>query len=255
MEINVDEIALKIDLDQGSRISSLVWRGLEFVVQPRPSLMDWGWYAMVPWAGRIKNGLIKGESGNVYHLPTSWEPPHAEHGYGFYSPWESTGNATSRLHLPRPYNQAVAEQTFEIEGNTFHWTLDYTSNGCEIPAWIGFHPWFPRDLGIGGNAIVEFQAESMLIKGPDGMPSGEFATPKPPPWDDAFIGIKNPPSILWPGAARVRISSTSPWWVIYTEDKDGICLEPQSAPPDAANLGISGEHHLEATFTFSEGRG
>jgi aldose 1-epimerase len=48
----------------------------------------------------------------------------------------------------------------------------------------------------------------------------------------------------------VSIESDAPWWVVYTEDSEGICVEPQSAPPDAANLGIQGEEYLEALFVF-----
>ena len=44
----------------------------------------------------------------------------------------------------------------------------------------------------------------------------------------------------------------APWWVVYTEDPDGICIEPQTAPPDAQNLGITGEHYIEALFVFEE---
>jgi len=29
-------------------------------------------------------------------------------------------------------------------------------------------------------------------------------------------------------------------------------VEPQTAPPDAANLGITGENYLEALFVFDE---
>ena len=48
------------------------------------------------------------------------------------------------------------------------------------------------------------------------------------------------------------MESDAPYWIVYTEDSDGVCIEPQTAPPDAANLGIDGEHYIEALFTFSE---
>jgi aldose 1-epimerase len=64
--------------------------------------------------------------------------------------------------------------------------------------------------------------------------------------------MRGAPRIVWDGALAVTIESDAPWWVIYTEDSDGICVEPQSAPPDAANLGISGEGYLEALFVFEE---
>jgi aldose 1-epimerase len=50
--------------------------------------------------------------------------------------------------------------------------------------------------------------------------------------------------------ARISIECDAPWWVVYSEDSDGVCLEPQTAPPDAQNLGISGENYIEALFVF-----
>ena len=92
----------------------------------------------------------------------------------------------------------------------------------------------------------------MLERDDEGMPSGKFVSPKPEPWDDAFTEKNGMPSIVWEGAARVDIESDAPWWVVYTEDTDGICVEPQTAPPDAANLGLVGDHYIETLFTFSE---
>lgn len=244
-------LELSIDEMLGSRITSLLWHGHEFVVQPRGSLMDWGWYAMVPWAGRIKNGLITDSSGITHTLPTNWEPPHAEHGFGFFSPWQKTSPTSTRFTMPYPYSPAFAEQEFEVSDNSLRWILKYTPISCQLPAWIGFHPWFPRNLEIGEEAILDFEAGRMLVRGDDLIPTGEFSNPHPPPWNDAFTDVDKLPSILWSGAAKVTISSSSPWWVIYSEDSKGICVEPQSAPPDAANLGISGAHQLEAVFTFS----
>jgi glutamyl-tRNA synthetase len=70
---------------------------------------------------------------------------------------------------------------------------------------------------------------------------------------DPVIRFKNPigGSVIWEDAARIDIESDAPWWVVYTEDSDGVCIEPQTAPPDAANLGIRGEHYLEALFVFT----
>jgi aldose 1-epimerase len=40
--------------------------------------------------------------------------------------------------------------------------------------------------------------------------------------------------------------------VVYDQDSDGVCVEPQTAPPDAANLGIKSDTYLEALFVFEE---
>ena len=58
------------------------------------------------------------------------------------------------------------------------------------------------------------------------------------------------PNISWGNTLQLSIGSDAPWWVIYNEDSDGICVEPQSAPPDGANLGITGDHYIEALFIF-----
>jgi len=246
------EISVSIDLDQGGRIASLQWRDLQFAVPFRGTPLSWGWYAMAPWAGRIEDGLVVSEGGIVHTLPTTWSPPHAIHGYGFTSSWEETGTGRARLELPAPYNGAVVDQTIEILDDAVRWTLEYTPNGCDLPAWLGFHPWFPRELERGDAAEVEFSAGRMMVRGEDGLPTGEFVPQPSEPWDDCFTDIKGVPSIVWPGAARVTVESDAPYWVVYTEDSDGVCLEPQTAPPNAQNLGITGEHYIEALFTFSE---
>ncbi|MGA0865968.1 MAG: galactose mutarotase, partial [Candidatus Nanopelagicaceae bacterium] len=99
-------------------------------------------------------------------------------------------------------------------------------------------------------AELEFSAEEMLVRGRDGLPTGEFVKPGRGPFDDAFRGMHGVPRIVWDEALMVSIESDAPWWVVYTEDSEGICVEPQSAPPDAANLGIQGEEYLEALFVF-----
>ena len=253
LSLHNEDLAVEIDLEKGARISSLKWNGLEFVVPPRPSLMDWGWYAMVPWAGRIRDGVISSSAGVRHQLPTHWDPPHAEHGFGFFSAWNQTGDRSCELVLPEPYAGAVARQAFSLQDNSFAWELNYEANGCDLPAWLGFHPWFKRKLEIGREADLNFSANKMLVRGADYIPTGELVSPKRQPWDDAFTGVTSDPSIHWEGAALVRIKSSAPWWVVYSEDKEGICVEPQTAPPDASNLGITGAHSLRALFTFSSG--
>jgi aldose 1-epimerase len=47
------------------------------------------------------------------------------------------------------------------------------------------------------------------------------------------------PSVHWPGALRMVVESISPWWVIYDREPGALCVEPQSSPPDAANLNLA----------------
>lgn len=246
-----DYITIEVDLLRGGRISSIKWKDLEFALPYREDPMNWGWFAMVPWAGRIKNGLIKDAEGIEIALPTHWDPPHAEHGFGFVSSWESTGPNTSRLDMPAPYAPAYAEQIIELLGDTMTWTLNYIANGCTLPAWVGFHPWLPKRINEGDECTLIFEPKEMLLRGDDGIPTGDFVDIPPQPWDDAFFGVTEPPIIQWGKTAHLEIASSVPWWVVYNEDPLAICLEPQTAPPDAVNLKIAGAHSVTATFTFS----
>lgn len=247
------EFQIAIDLDQGGRIASLKWREMEFALPFGGGARGWGWHSMVPWAGRIRNGIIRNSSGQEFQLPTTYDPPHALHGFGYVSSWRDIGPGRSFLELPTPYGGATVEQKIEVLDDAVRWSLEYDPGKCDLPAWLGFHPWFPRDLGRGGSAEIEFSAELMLERDSEGLPSSKLVPPTKQPWDDAFTQIRGVPAVVWEDVARIDIECDAPWWVVYTEDADGVCIEPQSAPPDAANLGIEGEHYLEALFVFSEG--
>ena len=55
-----------------------------------------------------------------------------------------------------------------------------------------------------------------------------------------------------PGAARLTVESDAPYWSVYTESEDGICLAPQTAPPNAQLLGVTGDSYIETLFRFEE---
>ncbi len=246
------EISIAIDMDQGARIASLRWRELDFVVPFRGGILTWGWYAMAPWAGRIRDGLITDGNRKTHQLPTAFDPPNAIHGFGLTESWREIGEGRALLELPAPYLGATVEQKIEILDNAMRWSLEYEPGDCDLPAWLGFHPWFPRELERGGSAEIEFNAEKMFVKDKEGLPNGEFTEPGRGPWDDCFTEVRGTPSIVWEDVVQISIESDAPYWVVYNEDSDGVCVEPQTAPPDAANLGITGENYLEALFVFDE---
>ncbi|MFA5919654.1 MAG: hypothetical protein WC800_08990 [Candidatus Nanopelagicaceae bacterium] len=246
------EFQVAIDLDQGGRIASLKWQDMEFALPFRGEVPTYGWYPMAPWAGRIRNGVIKNPAGKSFQLPTTFDPPHALHGFGYHSSWRDIGPGRSLLELPAPYKGASIEQSFEVLDDALRWSMEYEPGECDLPAWLGFHPWFPRELDRGASAKIEFSALKMMERDSELFPTGKLIEPSRQPWDDAFTEIRGTPAIIWEGAARIDIECDAPWWVVYTEDPEAICIEPQTAPPDAANLGISGEHYIEALFIFSE---
>ena len=248
------EFQINIDLDNGARISSLLWREMQVTVPFRGSLLNYGWYGLGPWAGRIRDGLIKDSSGKVFELPTNIDPPNAIHGFGFTSSWQDIGPGRALLQLPAPYNGATLEQKIEVLDDAIRWSLEYDANGCELPAWLGLHPWFARDIGAGSELELQFNPGKMLQRDNDGLPTGELVAPSKGAWDDAFTEVRGVPSLIWDDVLQIDIESDAPWWVVYTEDSEGICIEPQTAPPDAANLNLIPKHdahYVEALFTFT----
>jgi aldose 1-epimerase len=252
LNIDGDQISISIDLDQGARLTSLQWMDMEFVLPFRGQNYTWGWFAMAPYSGRIRNGVIRNSKGEEIQLPTSIDPPHALIGFGASSSWEDIGNGAQLLQLPPPFNGASVTQRFEILDDAIRWSLDYEAVGCDLPVTLGFHPWFPRDIGKGGGAEIKFQANKMFERGSDYLPTGRLITPKDEPWDDTFTELIGGAEIIWPGAAKVSMESDSPYLMIYSQDQEGICLEPVTAPPDAQNLGIIGNTYIETLITFSE---
>jgi galactose mutarotase-like enzyme len=116
-----------------------------------------------------------------------------------------------------------------------------------MPAALGWHPWFRRSLGDGldgtGTTGAEVElvvdAGSMYERGTDGLPTGALVRPGPRPWDDAFTDLRASPIVRWPGALEIELSSTAAVWVVYDERVEGVCVEPQTAPPDAFNLAMA----------------
>jgi aldose 1-epimerase len=252
LNIDGDQISIAIDLDQGARLASVQWRDMQFVVPFRGQDLTWGWFSMAPFAGRIKDGIIKDSKGNKYQLPNNFDPPHALIGYGAQSSWEDIGSGRQFLELPPPFNGATVTQCYEILDNAIRWSLDYEANGCDLPVTLGFHPWFAREIGKGDSAELLFAANKMFKRGDDYLPTGEIISPTQPPWDDTFMEIKGVPEIIWPGAARLTMECDTPYWMAYSQDEDGICIEPVTAPPDAQNLGIQGDTYIECLIAFTE---
>jgi aldose 1-epimerase len=60
--------------------------------------------------------------------------------------------------------------------------------------------------------------------------------PGPEPWDDCFTDLRRPPVLRWPGFLEMTIESDCPDWVIYTTPSDALCVEPQTAPPNALDV-------------------
>jgi len=220
----------------GGRLGSVVVGGHELLVTEGLGPMAWGSYPMVPWAGRVRNGRFSFE-GRSYELPLGM-PPHAIHGVAYDRPWRIDDERTISIDLDDrwPFG-GRATQRFDLDAVGLDVTLTLEADR-PMPATVGWHPWFRRSLEPGGaSAALRFNPGTMLLRDAEWIPDGRRVPPSAGPWDDVFTDVHADPVIEWPGRVRLALSSTCAWWVVYTMPEHAICVEPQSGPPDAVNLG------------------
>ncbi|MFE9255627.1 aldose 1-epimerase [Streptomyces sp. NPDC006879] len=234
---------LAIDHEHGCRISSLRIDGIELLRQgPR-----YGAFPMVPWCGRIEHGQFR-NGGERYQMPLN-SPPHAIHGTGRDSAWrpahvqKAEAAFTNDLTEPWPYEGRVT-QLFVLGENSLKLTMGVETYADSFPAQAGWHPWFVRRLGVadaedeavGGEVQIAFDPAWQEERGADHLPTGRRIEPLPGPWDDCFgmpEGVDV--TLTWPGRMELRITSRSEWVVVYDEQAEAVCVEPQSGPPNGLN--------------------
>jgi aldose 1-epimerase len=200
--------------------------------------VHWGSYPMVPWAGRVGNGTFVWQ-GEQVRLQRN-DPPHALHGIGLLRAWQVTARAADTVELSLALDWPLGGQTRQriVAGDR--------RVRCEIevvadqpmPVVVGWHPWFRKPDA----ASLRFGA--MYERGRDHLPTGAMVTPPPdPPWDDCFVDPLAPMQLHYrdPDSGGfdtvVTIDSSCDHWVVYDMTEHSTCVEPQSAPPDAFNIG------------------
>lgn len=234
-----------VDLEAGGRLASFVVDGRELLLTEGLGPFAWGSYPMVPFAGRVRDGQFEFR-GRRFKLPADM-PPHAIHGTVLDRLWRMVdeGTITTELGPVWPF-AGRAIQRFVLEAGRFTCRLELHADE-PMPASIGWHPWFRRQPqpAAGGAAKLatrplelEFDAGAMYRRDAAGIATTEQVVPPPPgPWDDCFTNLRRPPVLRWPGFLELTIQSDCPTWVVYTVPVDALCIEPQSAPPDALNTG------------------
>lgn len=225
-----------LDPAYGGRLASLCIEGVEILVTERGHEMDWGCYVMAPWAGRIRGGRFEW-GGSSIQLPQNL-PPHALHGTVFGQPWvrQDEGTLACSLGSKWPWTGEVRSHV-SLRPDRLIWRVEVHAESDAFPAVVGWHPWFRRQLSNGSLLALQFAPKAMLVRDPAGIPTGDRVRPTPGPWDDCFVDVERSPTLRWSDGLEVEVSSTCTHWVVYSEPEHAICVEPQSGPPDAFNLG------------------
>lgn len=239
VQLSTSRAEAAIILD-GGRLASLTVDGLELLVTDGPKPTRWGSFPMIPWCGRLPFGRLE-VRGETHEFPIT-SAPHANHGRTHLQTWEEVDAPTptsclirTELRDPWPYGGHVI-QRFTLAESSLTVTAEVHAAEQAMPAMIGWHPWFRRDLGRGESAALTFEADALYAIDDNAIPTGELIPVPAGPWDACFVGLKNDPVISWSGAVELTISSTFDHWVIYTQPEHALCVEPQSGPPNQFHL-------------------
>jgi aldose 1-epimerase len=252
LRLSAPGVDVAIDLAVGGRLASLVIDGRELLKTSGDGPITWGSFPMAPYAGRIRDAVLT-FGGRRRALPAAM-PPHAIHGTVLERRWHIVGDATITTELGPawPFAGGVV-QRFDLAAD--HLTCRMELHADEpMPASIGWHPYFVRRVaGVAGELELDFEAGAMYVRDAAGIATTRLIPPPPGPWEECFTDMRRTPVLRWPGFLELTIESDCPDWVIYTVPEDALCVEPQTAPPDALNTDptvIGPERPLVAEMTW-----
>jgi aldose 1-epimerase len=240
----------------GGRVDGLRVGGMEVLRQGE----RFGCFPMVPWCGRIRDGRFL-DGAVVRQMPLNAHP-HAIHGTVRDGAWRVARTAgdeavmTYDLVEPWPYPGRVT-QVVHLAEDALTLTMSVETYDTSFPAQIGWHPWFNRNLGGEGaeDVRMDFSPAWQEERGADHLPTGNRIDPRPGPWDDCF-GMPGgvDVTLTWPGQLELKVASREEWVVVYDEQKEAVCVEPQTGPPNGLNTAprlVTPLEPLEATTIWS----
>ncbi|MBD9638634.1 aldose 1-epimerase [Ensifer sp. ENS07] len=214
-----------------------------------------GCNVLVPFSNRISHGGF--EHGGAFHPipPNLAGQPFPIHGDGFQRCWRLLARNGETVELEcdgaiGPFRYR-ARQVFTLWPEKLDIKLTvHNMSGQPLPFGIGFHPWFPRNVGT----RLQFSAAEVWLEDREHLPTGRRKLCEVPDWNfgdgralpdqwinNAFGGWAGEAVIMQgDGAASVRISASDNlgYALLYTPnaDADFFCFEPVSHPVDAHNL-------------------
>jgi aldose 1-epimerase len=259
IELRSGEARCVVDPD-GGRLVSLQVAGLDLLLTPADDpdgSGHWGSFVMAPWAGRTRRGQFS-FAGTRHQLPLN-SPPHAIHGTVRHRRWTvlassaCAGGLETDLGPDWPF-PGRCRQVIVLSADHLELTVTVLSDGGDMPAAVGWHPWFRRRLARGEPARLDLPAGAMYRRDDEFVAVPDLLRPPPPgPWDDCFTELSGPPTLHWDGALSLAVESDCPCAVVFDHPADAICIEPQTGPPDALHLGpamVTLDRPLVATTTW-----
>lgn len=247
------DVTLEVDPTAGGRLSSLLIGGRErLITQPDPSAIlpeiTWGSFAMLPWVGRMRGGRLDWR-GVTAQLKRTFGA-HAIHGATFDRAWDVLSADDRSVDLGCRLRST--EWPF---GGDARQSIRLTSDGldCRIeiratepmPVAVGWHPWFcrygsePMMVTVPAAAVLETTDELIPTGGLRPVDGTTDLRGSPllgdRRLDHAYVGVTGPCAVAWPDLVLTIDARPVRAVVVYTTPAS-VCIEPQSAWPDAIRL-------------------
>lgn len=236
-------LVVTVDPGIGGRVAAIVCGDTQILVSSAASPLDWGLYPMVPYAGRVRDGVLNFE-GQSFPLPLTANP-HAIHGTVWSSPWDIVVQSQNSVQLSTqlgpdwPFGGEV-NHSISLTDHVIRFDLSVTAHQ-RMPIQVGWHPWFAAPQSVSA------QFGAMLERDATGITTLKSVAPQEPPVDDCFVE-----PVMWPkitvGNTCIEVASDCSHWVRYDAPSGDVCIEPQSGPPNGVN---SAPHVLSANETLS----
>jgi aldose 1-epimerase len=259
LELRAGPEAVVIDPARGARVVSLVAGGVERILgaapDSRPEQTTWGCFLMAPWVGRIEGGTFAW-AGRTCELRRNLGN-HAIHGVVFdemwavEEHWDRTAVLRSEFDPTRwPLGGGVV-QRMELSEGRLSFEATVHSGGNAMPASVGWHPWFRRPQ-TGGDMRVRVSSARVLETTTELIPTGQTVRARADldlnygplladrRLDTAYVRARSPAVVAWPDLElNVGFGDPISTVVVYTP-AEGVCVEPQTAWPNAPRLAAEG---------------
>lgn len=239
--------SLTFDPELGGRVTSWTVDGTEVLTGVGDDPVECGMYPMAPWAGRLRDNRITeaqratwGITGTGEYTPSVSYPPWAIHGTCRLAPidgWESSANSITMRQLIPDWPATLVTE-WRIDGARTESRLTVHAEES-TPALLGWHPWF--------RSTIDGAQARWSLTGELAVRDGAFATGEWMTWvdgsrrvDDAFYVPDGRVMITW-GARALTIRNSDPWFVVFDEREECVCVEPQNGPPNAFDTPLRGE--------------
>jgi galactose mutarotase-like enzyme len=245
--LEVGDVRLAIDLEAGGRATRWDVGGHSLLAHHGDLPEEHGMYPMAPWAGRLRDNALLAH-GRAHPMAASFGP-WAIHGLAYTAPVEvleaeqSDDFARLAVRVDHsagwPWPMAI-DLVWELSARELTTTILVNAFEDAFPAVVGWHPWFRRHLDTGDALEWSVEAEQLVLRGDDYLPTGQvmpFADAVGP-FDDAVWAPSGRASVRWPGALAIDIVNDAPWFVVFDQLPDAACIEPQSGPPNGVNDGL-----------------